>query len=158
MLPLDARAIFERARGRSVLVVGDVMLDEWIWGTVSRISPEAPVPVVAVERAFVYARRRRKRRENLRALGAEVYVCGDGWRRRVRARKFARCCDDAGVDGGGIVALDDRPTTRKTRVVAHHQQVVRADWEATRAAAGGRARPHRGIRARTRAQRATRWY
>ena len=43
-MPVDARAIFDRARGRNVLVIGDVMLDEWIWGTVSRISPEAPVP------------------------------------------------------------------------------------------------------------------
>ena len=48
LLTSDARALVERMRGRSILVVGDLMIDEWIWGTVSRISPEAPVPVVAV--------------------------------------------------------------------------------------------------------------
>ena len=130
MLPLDARAIFERARGRSVLVVGDVMLDEWIWGTVSRISPEAPVPVVAVERHSFTLGGAGNVVNNLRALGAEVSfaatVGDDAFAPQVRA-----LLHDAGVDGGGIVALDDRPTTRKTRVVAQHQQVVRADWEAT---------------------------
>ena len=48
LLAADARKLFERMRGRRVLVVGDVMIDEWIWGDVTRISPEAPVPVVAV--------------------------------------------------------------------------------------------------------------
>ncbi len=72
LLPLDARALFERARGRSVLVVGDVMVDEWIWGTVSRISPEAPVPVVAVSDHSFTLGGAGNVANNLRALGADV--------------------------------------------------------------------------------------
>jgi D-beta-D-heptose 7-phosphate kinase/D-beta-D-heptose 1-phosphate adenosyltransferase len=128
MLPLDARAIFERVRGRSVLVVGDVMLDEWIWGTVSRISPEAPVPVVAVERHSFTLGGAGNVVKNLRALGADVTfvaTIGDD----TFAPQVRELLRDAGVDARGIITLDDRPTTRKTRVVAHHQQVVRADWE-----------------------------
>jgi rfaE bifunctional protein kinase chain/domain len=131
-MPVDARAIFERARGRRVLVVGDVMLDEWIWGTVSRISPEAPVPVVAVDDHSFTLGGAGNVVKNLRALGADVTFAAtvgeDGFADQVRS-----LLRESGVDDAGIVALDDRPTTRKTRVVAHNQQVVRADWESTQA-------------------------
>jgi rfaE bifunctional protein kinase chain/domain len=131
-MPVDARAIFERVRGRSVLVVGDVMLDEWIWGTVSRISPEAPVPVVAVDDHSFTLGGAGNVVKNLRALGVDVTFAAtvgeDGFAGQVRS-----LLKESGVDGAGIVMLDDRPTTRKTRVVAHNQQVVRADWESTAA-------------------------
>jgi rfaE bifunctional protein kinase chain/domain len=132
LMPVDARAIFERVRGRSVLVVGDVMLDEWIWGTVSRISPEAPVPVVAVDDHSFTLGGAGNVVKNLRALGVDVTFAAtvgeDGFADQVRS-----LLSESGVDGAGIVTLDDRPTTRKTRVVAHNQQVVRADWESTAA-------------------------
>jgi D-beta-D-heptose 7-phosphate kinase/D-beta-D-heptose 1-phosphate adenosyltransferase len=135
-MPLNARAIFDRARGRGVLVVGDVMLDEWIWGTVSRISPEAPVPVVAVSDHSFTLGGAGNVVKNLRALGADVTFAAtvgeDAFAAQVRA-----LLGDSGVDGQGIFALDGRPTTRKTRVVAHHQQVVRADWESTVAPPAG---------------------
>ena len=76
LMPVDARAIFERVRGRSVLVVGDVMLDEWIWGTVSRISPEAPVPVVAVDDHSFTLGGAGNVAANLAALGATVLPFG----------------------------------------------------------------------------------
>ncbi len=127
MLP-DARTLFERARGRSILVVGDLMIDEWIWGKVTRISPEAPVPVVAVgDHSFTLGGAGNVA-NNLRALDARVAFAGtvgdDAFAAQVRDLLRGEEVDDSGV----FVAVD-RPTTRKTRIVAHNQQVVRADWE-----------------------------
>jgi rfaE bifunctional protein kinase chain/domain len=128
LLPLDARAVLERARGRKVLVVGDVMLDEWIWGTVTRISPEAPVPVVAVSDHSFTLGGAGNVANNLRALGAEVEIAAtvgdDTFAEQVRGLLHGEQVGDAGV-----FSLPARPTTRKTRIVAHNQQVVRADWE-----------------------------
>ncbi|HEY5258135.1 MAG TPA: D-glycero-beta-D-manno-heptose-7-phosphate kinase [Candidatus Baltobacteraceae bacterium] len=130
LAPPDARALFARMRGKRIMVVGDVMIDEWIWGTVSRISPEAPVPVVAVTDHSFTLGGAGNVASNLRALGARVSfvsgVGGDTFGEQVRALLRE---DD--VDESGTIALDDRPTTRKTRVVAHNQQVVRTDWEST---------------------------
>jgi D-beta-D-heptose 7-phosphate kinase/D-beta-D-heptose 1-phosphate adenosyltransferase len=125
-----ASELLARMAGRRVVVVGDVMIDEWIWGRVSRISPEAPVPVVAVSDHSFTLGGSGNVASNLRALGAAVSFVGvtgaDAEGERVRALLDALDCDTA-----GLIALDDRPTTRKTRVVAHNQQVVRADWEST---------------------------
>jgi rfaE bifunctional protein kinase chain/domain len=116
--------------GRRIAVVGDVMLDEWIWGAVTRISPEAPVPVVNVRDHSFTLGGSGNVANNLRALGARVAFVGtvgdDAEGERVRAL-FA----EIDVDASGTVVVTDRPTTRKTRVVAHNQQVVRADWEST---------------------------
>ncbi len=126
--PPDARTLFERMRGRKILVVGDLMIDEWIWGTVSRISPEAPVPVVAVTDHSFKLGGAGNVANNLRALEAQVEFVGtigdDGFAADVR-----RLLREEAVDDAGVFAVGDRPTTRKTRVVAHNQQVVRADWE-----------------------------
>jgi len=130
LAPPDARALFDRMRERSVLVVGDVMIDEWIWGSVSRISPEAPVPVVAVSDHSFTLGGAGNVANNLRALGARVRFAGAIGRDSF-AHYVADILKDEGIDGDGLVAVDDRPTTRKTRVVAHSQQVVRADWEST---------------------------
>ncbi|MEO6835090.1 MAG: D-glycero-beta-D-manno-heptose-7-phosphate kinase [Candidatus Tumulicola sp.] len=132
LMPLDARAVFERTRGRKILVVGDVMIDEWIWGTVTRISPEAPVPVVAVSDHSFTLGGAGNVANNLRALGADVSLAGtvgnDAFAQQVRDMLRGEQVDD-----GGVFTLADRPTTRKTRVVAHNQQVVRADWESVAA-------------------------
>jgi D-beta-D-heptose 7-phosphate kinase/D-beta-D-heptose 1-phosphate adenosyltransferase len=125
-----ADALLARMSGRRVVVVGDVMIDEWIWGTVSRISPEAPVPVVAVNDHSFTLGGSGNVANNLRALGAQVALVAvvgtDAEGDRVRA-----LLEGIGVDASGVLTLADRPTTRKTRVVAHSQQVVRADWEST---------------------------
>ncbi len=126
----DVRTLFERAGGRRILVIGDVMIDEWIWGTVTRISPEAPVPVVAVADHSFTLGGAGNVASNLRALGANVAVAGtvgdDSFGGQVHNLLI-----DQRVDDSGVFILSDRPTTRKTRVVAHSQQVVRADWEST---------------------------
>jgi len=125
-----AGALLARMAGRKVVVIGDVMIDEWIWGRVSRISPEAPVPVVAVHDHSFTLGGSGNVANNLRALGAEValvaVVGDDAEGERVRALLTGNACD-----ASGVLTLADRPTTRKTRVVAHNQQVVRADWEST---------------------------
>lgn len=119
-------------RGRSVLVVGDVMIDEWIWGVVSRISPEAPVPVVAVSNHSFTLGGAGNVANNLRALGANVSFCGAVGDDEFSSH-IARLLSQEEIESHGLVKVNDRPTTRKTRVVAHSQQVVRADWESTRA-------------------------
>lgn len=132
LAPTDARTLFERMRGKRLMVVGDVMIDEWIWGSVSRISPEAPVPVVAVNDHSFTLGGAGNVANNLVALGADVRfvsaVGDDAFGANVRELLTAE-----GVDAAGVISVADRPTTRKTRVVAHNQQVVRADWEATSA-------------------------
>jgi len=125
-----ASDLLARMSGRRVVVIGDVMIDEWIWGNVTRISPEAPVPVVAVRDHSFTLGGAGNVASNLRALGANVTFVGAVGDDSAAARVRALFADNA-VDARGLVVLPDRPTTRKTRIVAHNQQVVRADWEAT---------------------------
>src|ERR1700736_5475522 len=119
-----AAELLARMAGRRVVVVGDLMIDEWIWGDVSRISPEAPVPVVAVREHTFTLGGAGNVANNLRALGAAVSlvgVLGDD----AEAARARELCETLGVDASGLLTVGDRPTTRKTRVVAHNQQVVR---------------------------------
>jgi len=130
LAPPSARELFTRMRGKRILVVGDLMIDEWIWGDVSRISPEAPVPVVKVGRHTFTLGGAGNVANNLRALGAEVTfvgVVGDD----AEGTRAKEMFEALGVDAGGVLEAANRPTTRKTRIVAHNQQVVRADWETT---------------------------
>ena len=126
------RELLDRMRGLRVLVVGDLMLDEWVWGAVTRISPEAPVPVVAVTDHSYTLGGAGNVAKNLRAIGARVGFAGvvgdDAEADRVRA-----LFDEIEVDRTALGRVADRPTTRKTRFVAHHQQGVRADWESVAA-------------------------
>jgi D-beta-D-heptose 7-phosphate kinase/D-beta-D-heptose 1-phosphate adenosyltransferase len=128
LVEIGARRLFERMRDKRVLVVGDAMLDEWVWGSVSRISPEAPVPVVAVDDHSFTLGGAGNVANNLRAVGARVAFAasvGDD----AEGRRMLDLLDRIEVDRSAVVACADRPTTRKTRIVAHNQQVVRADWE-----------------------------
>ncbi|HEX8335719.1 MAG TPA: D-glycero-beta-D-manno-heptose-7-phosphate kinase, partial [Pyrinomonadaceae bacterium] len=117
-------------RGRPVAVYGDVMLDEFVWGDVSRVSPEAPVPVVDIRRESARLGGAANVLANLRALGVRTALVGvvgaDRAGERVRAELRA-----AGADGREETLITDvsRPTTLKTRIIAHNQLVVRADRE-----------------------------
>jgi D-beta-D-heptose 7-phosphate kinase/D-beta-D-heptose 1-phosphate adenosyltransferase len=124
----DARALFARMRDKRVLVVGDVMVDEWVWGSVSRISPEAPVPVVAVSDHSFTLGGAGNVANNLRAIGANVTFAGTVGA-DAEGERVCALFDETLVDRSAVVTVHDRPTTRKTRIVAHNQQVVRADWE-----------------------------
>lgn len=126
-IPRVKRLLNAAAKSR-VLVVGDVILDQFLWGKVKRISPEAPVPVVEFERESFMPGGASNVARNLTALGAGVELFGlvgkdDG------ARKLRALLKEEKVDGGGLKAVNDRLTTLKTRVVAHQQQVVRIDRE-----------------------------
>ncbi len=112
------------------------MVDEWIWGTVTRISPEAPVPVVNVDDHSFTLGGAGNVANNLRALGASVQLVGAAGDDEL-AQRMTALLDGIGVRRDGIVTVNDRPTTRKTRIVAHSQQVVRADWESTTALSRG---------------------
>ena len=115
---------FGRAK---ILVVGDLILDEFVWGKVNRISPEAPVPVVWVQSESLMPGGAANVANNIRALGGHVTAVGvigeDRWGGLLLSELGART-----VDTGGVLRID-RPTTVKTRVIAHHQQVVRVDRE-----------------------------
>ena len=126
-----AADLFDRMSGRRVLVVGDVMIDEWVWGGVSRISPEAPVPVVVVTDHSFTLGGAGNVANNLRALGARVTFAGAVGNDAEGAR-IVELLDTIQVDRSGLIRVEDRPTTRKTRIVAHNQQVVRADWESVK--------------------------
>jgi D-glycero-beta-D-manno-heptose-7-phosphate kinase len=115
-------------RNANILVIGDLILDEFIWGDVSRISPEAPVPVVWVKRESFMPGGASNVANNLSSLGARTYlagVIGDDERGAILKSELQQ----RGIDTSGIIADESRPTTLKTRVVAHHQQVVRIDKE-----------------------------
>ena len=123
-----AFAIMENFPRSRVLVVGDIMADHFIWGNVSRISPEAPVPVVEVRKDSFMLGGCANVLNNIFAMEGRVHLAGvigtDETGKRLLA-EFRR----RGVDTGGIVVEAGRPTTLKTRIVAHGQQVVRFDRE-----------------------------
>ncbi|HET9482256.1 MAG TPA: D-glycero-beta-D-manno-heptose-7-phosphate kinase [Candidatus Polarisedimenticolia bacterium] len=124
----SASNLLAKMAGRKVVVLGDLMLDQFIWGTVERISPEAPVPVVRVTKESSHLGGAGNVVGNIMALGGlawPVGVTGAGPQaEQLRATLLRmRVPDDGVLQGPG------RLTTVKTRIVAHHQQVVRFDRE-----------------------------
>jgi D-beta-D-heptose 7-phosphate kinase/D-beta-D-heptose 1-phosphate adenosyltransferase len=116
---------FSRVR---VLVVGDVVLDEYVFGDVERVSPEAPVPVVRVRDESVALGGAANVARNVVALGGQVALCslvGDD----TAGTRVSDLLAALGVDAKGLIAAPGRPTTRKTRIVARSQQLVRFDRE-----------------------------
>jgi D-beta-D-heptose 7-phosphate kinase/D-beta-D-heptose 1-phosphate adenosyltransferase len=116
---------FPRVR---VLVAGDLMLDNFIWGTVERISPEAPVPVVRVSAESRRLGGAANVIHNLRALGGQVIACGVVGS-DAAGRQLVADLRRLGVNVAGVVQSRGAATTRKTRIIAHQQQVVRLDRE-----------------------------
>jgi D-beta-D-heptose 7-phosphate kinase/D-beta-D-heptose 1-phosphate adenosyltransferase len=116
---------FPRVR---LLVVGDVVLDEYLWGDVDRVSPEAPVPVVHVSREGTVLGGAGNVVRNVVALGAACRFCSVVGDDRA-GQRVVELLAELGVDAKGMVVVEGRPTTRKTRVVARNQQIVRFDRE-----------------------------
>lgn len=114
--------------GVGVLIVGDVMLDRYWWGSVERISPEAPVPVLNLENVTLAAGGAANVAANVAGLGAEPFLIGitgdddDG-------ALFAKVLAEKNVSPDFLFKIPNRPTTVKTRVVGHNQQIVRIDQE-----------------------------
>jgi D-glycero-beta-D-manno-heptose-7-phosphate kinase len=113
---------------RRILVLGDVMLDHYIWGKVDRISPEAPVPVLDMQKEEYRLGGAANVALNLKALGAKVYICGvignDDAGRQVKELLTRQ-----EIDASAIITDKKRPTTLKTRIGAVNQQIVRIDHE-----------------------------
>jgi len=130
--PTDLAALLDRARGRSVLIVGDLMLDHFVIGRVDRISPEAPVPVVQFNHESYCLGGAANVAHNVAALGGTVEIAGlvgndaEGTRLLGDLRRV-------GVGTSAVIADRDRCTTRKLRVVTtRNQQVARIDYESDR--------------------------
>jgi D-beta-D-heptose 7-phosphate kinase/D-beta-D-heptose 1-phosphate adenosyltransferase len=111
-----------------VLVVGDVMVDHFIWGKVSRISPEAPVPVVDVQKDSIMLGGCANVLNSIYAMGGKVFVAGIIGADDI-GKILLRELRQKKIETQGIIVNNQRPTTLKTRIVAHGQQVVRFDKE-----------------------------
>ncbi|MEK7263794.1 MAG: D-glycero-beta-D-manno-heptose-7-phosphate kinase [Bacteroidota bacterium] len=120
--------LFKNFLGKTIAVVGDLMLDRYIWGNVSRISPEAPVPVIDVASESARLGGAANVANNIKSLGAVpllVGVIGDD----NSGKLLRKTIEEMGFSTSGIVKDEERPTTVKTRVIAHNQHVVRIDRE-----------------------------
>src|SRR6476660_10442562 len=132
-----AYEILRAVSERTIVVLGDVMLDEFVWGDVTRISPEAPVPVVDIRRESVHLGGAANVLANLIALGASASVVGvigkDPAGEKI-VSALRECHSEKTKDY--LVIDSNRPSTVKTRIIAHSQLVVRADREDRRAVNG----------------------
>ncbi|MDT5061309.1 MAG: D-glycero-beta-D-manno-heptose-7-phosphate kinase [Acidobacteriota bacterium] len=125
-----ADELLRRASERFIVVYGDVMLDEFVWGDVTRISPEAPVPVVDIRRESVHLGGAANVLANAVALGARASVVGVVGNDRAGEQLRAKLKETGLPDAVDTLIVDEsRPTTLKTRIIAHSQTVVRADRE-----------------------------
>ena len=139
MTPERADQLLRAARGCRVLLLGDLMMDEWVFGSVKRISPEAPIPVVRMPLTADARTYKPGGAGNVAAillsLGAAVRVVGlvgdDDLGQRLKADLSRR-----GADIGGVLTDDSRPTTHKLRILAGRQQLLRVDTESTKPVAG----------------------
>ena len=121
--------VLRNAFGRKqVLVVGDLMLDRYMWGTVERISPEAPVPVLSPGREATRVGGAGNVALNLAGFGLQVAVAGFTGEDENRDRLLEDFAEH-GIDTSAVITLSDRPTITKTRVIAGHQHVLRVDLE-----------------------------
>ncbi len=118
-------------QGKRIAVLGDFMLDRYLWGSVTRISPEAPVPVVEIDTETEHLGGAANVANNIAGLGAMPLPIGvigkDG-----SGERLLELVENAGFPSDGLLVDDTRPTTIKTRVIAHNQHVVRTDRESRR--------------------------
>jgi rfaE bifunctional protein kinase chain/domain len=123
-----ARDILEQCAGRSVAVIGDVMLDRYFWGNVNRVSPEAPVPVIDLERESYHLGGAANVAKNLKSLGLEPLLCGMVGDDNAGV-SFIEIAKRVGMNPRGLYLDTARPTTVKTRIIGNNQQIARLDRE-----------------------------
>ena len=123
-----AETIIKNAKGKQIAVIGDVMLDRYFWGSVSRISPEAPVPVIDVESETFHLGGAANVAKNLKSLNVEPILCGvlgdDN-----SGRSFVNIANEFNINTDGLYLDNERPTTVKTRIIGNNQQIARIDRE-----------------------------
>lgn len=120
--------IFSKFKNLNILIIGDVMVDAYIWGAVERISPEAPVPIISVKKRDFRLGGAANVALNVLSMGARPVLCamaGDD----VNGKRLLQLMNDKGMSQDGIVISPSRPTTVKARVIAAHQHVIRIDDE-----------------------------
>ncbi|HET9994031.1 MAG TPA: PfkB family carbohydrate kinase [Candidatus Acidoferrum sp.] len=122
------KRLIPRLRGKRIGVLGDLMLDRYLWGTASRLSPEAAVPVVDFVSQSECLGGAGNVAANIAALGARVEIFG-AMGSDEAGRALQKCLRAANILDKGVVADGKRVTTVKTRIIARHQQVVRVDHE-----------------------------
>ncbi|MBN1255105.1 MAG: D-glycero-beta-D-manno-heptose-7-phosphate kinase [Deltaproteobacteria bacterium] len=125
---IDIDRLVQKFKKTTLLVVGDIMIDEFIWGTVSRISPEAPVPVVAVTHEDLMLGGAANVVHNVHSLGGRVLLAGVIGDDQM-GEKIKGLMTEQKINTGGLIVEAGRRTTVKTRIIAHSQQVVRFDRE-----------------------------
>jgi rfaE bifunctional protein kinase chain/domain len=123
--------LIPKLKNARIMVIGDLMVDEYIWGSVSRISPEAPVPVVSVTSESLRLGGAGNVVNNIYTLGGKVLLGGVVGNDEM-GRKVLQDLQKMGADARGVAVEADWVTTVKTRIIAHHQQVVRYDREVVR--------------------------
>ncbi len=128
MTPIDE--FFTKISQAKVMIIGDVMIDSYMWGNVTRISPEAPVPVVSITRREQRLGGAANVALNIRALGATPIICSvlgnDD-----NSREFQQLMYQNEMDRRGIITSDSRITTVKSRVIGNNMHIVRVDEEST---------------------------
>jgi len=122
------KQILDKTKNRRILVVGDLMLDKFIWGKVSRISPEAPIPVVEVESVSSMPGGAANVVNNICALGGNGAIAGVAGKDS-DGIELSKKLKQQGADVSGLILSPKIDTVVKTRVIAHHQHVVRIDQE-----------------------------
>lgn len=120
--------LFETFKSCKILILGDVMIDAYLWGKVDRISPEAPVPVVQLARRESMLGGAANVALNIKALGGEPLLCAVVGM-DARAAEFVDLLNRAGIDASGIIRSNSRPTTTKFRIVGNNTQMLRVDEE-----------------------------
>lgn len=132
---LDFDALAQAISGRTVLCIGDIMLDEFVYGEVSRISPEAPTPVIVAQRSEIHIGGAGNVARNIISLGARCIFVGLVGGDDAGARLKSALAEHAGIESA-LVCDASRPTTRKVRFVSEHfsTHMLRADWEQALAA------------------------
>lgn len=122
------QATLDRCAGKHVMVIGDLMLDEYVTGSVERISPEAPVPVVRASTSELRLGGAANVAQQIAALGAQVSLVGIIGK-DAAGESLKQFCQGAGISTRNLVAAEQRRTTRKLRVLGPSQQLLRIDWE-----------------------------
>ena len=122
------RTIIDNCKGKQVAIIGDLMIDHYYWGSVSRISPEAPVPVIDVDYESSHFGGAANVVLNLHSLGINPLMCGVVGNDE-NGRKFKELSEEIGISIDGLYFDDSRPTTVKTRVIGNNQQIARIDKE-----------------------------
>jgi rfaE bifunctional protein kinase chain/domain len=124
----SASELIDKCHGKRIAVVGDIMLDRYYWGSVSRVSPEAPVPVIDLESETWHLGGAANVASNLATLGACPILCGlignDS-----AGDLFRRAAESVGISHKGLYNDPERPTTVKTRIIGNNQQIARLDSE-----------------------------